>query len=83
MEYQGDPLSTLVFATAMSLLIMDIIRSKAPNVSMVAYVDDTVLLGAAPDITQAITELQTETTMGALKLQKAKSAGVVPHTNLH
>ena len=38
---QGGPLSTLVFATAMSLLLKDIIRSKAPDVSMVAYVDDT------------------------------------------
>ena len=33
-------------ATAMSLLMLDIIWSKAPNVSLVAYVDDTVLLGA-------------------------------------
>ena len=69
---QGDPLSTLVFATAMSLLMLDIIRSKAPNVSLVAYVDDTVLLGAASDVTQAITETQTEAAMGGLKLQKAK-----------
>ena len=50
---QGDPLSTLVFATAMSLVMLDIIRSKAPNVSLVAHVDDTVLLGAASDVTQA------------------------------
>ena len=70
---QGDPLSTLVFATAMSLLMMDIIRSKAPNVAMVAYVDDTVLLGAAPDVTQAVTEIQTEAATGGLKLQKAKT----------
>ena len=69
---QGDPLSTLVFATAMSLLMLDIIRSKAPNVSLVAYVDDTVLLGAASDVTQAIAEIQTEAATGALKLQKAK-----------
>ena len=58
---QGDPLSTLVFATATSFLMMDIIRSLA-NVAMVAYVDDTVLLGAAPDVTQTITEIQTEAT---------------------
>ena len=67
---QRDPLSTLVFATAMSLLMMDIIRSKAPNVSMVAYVDDTLLLR---DVTQAITEVQTEATTGGLKLQKANT----------
>ena len=70
---QGDPLSTLVFATAVSLLMLDIIRSKAPNVSLVAYVDDTVLLRAASDVTQAITEIQTEAAMGGLKLQKAKT----------
>ena len=58
---QKDPLSTLVFATAMSLPLLDIIRSKAPNVSLVAYVDDTVLLGAA-DVTQAITEAHGQNT---------------------
>ena len=56
---QGDPLSTLVFATAMSLLMLDIIRR--------------VLLGAASDVTQAITKIQTEAAMGGLKLQKAKT----------
>ena len=70
---QGDPLSTFVFATAMSLLLTDIIRSKAANVSMVAYVDDTALLGPAADVTQAISEIQAETAMGGLKLQKAKT----------
>ena len=55
------------------MLTLDIIRSKAPNVSLVAYVDDTVLLGAASDDTQAITEIQTEAAMGGLKLQKAKT----------
>ena len=69
---KGDPLSTLVFATAMSLLMLDIIRSKAASVSLVAYVDDTVLLGAATDVTQTITEIQTEAAMGGLKLQKTK-----------
>ena len=78
---QGDPLSRLAFATAMSLLMMDIIRSKAPNVSMVAYVDDTVLLGPAGDVTQAITEIQTEATTGGLKLQKAKTQ--VPQTRVY
>ena len=47
--------------------MLDIIRSKAPNVSLVAYVDDTVLLGSASDVTQAITEIQTEAA------QKAKT----------
>ena len=70
---QRVPLSTLVFATAMSLLRVDIIRSKAPSVSLAAYVDDTVLLGPASDVTQAITEIQTEAAMGGLKLQKAKT----------
>ena len=32
----------------------EIIRSKAPNVFMVAYVDETVLLVPAKDVTQAI-----------------------------
>ena len=32
-----------------------------------------VLLGAASDVTQAITETQTEAAMGGLKLQKAKT----------
>ena len=59
---QGDPLSTLVFATAMSLLLKDIIQSKGPDVSMVADVDGTVLLGTAGNVTQAITEIQAETT---------------------
>ena len=70
---QGGPLSTLVFATAMSLLMTDITRSKAPNVSMVAYVDDTVLLGPARDVAQTISEIQSETAASGLKLQKAKT----------
>ena len=40
---------------------------------MVAYVDDTVLLGAAPNVTQAIIEIQTEAVTGGIKLQKAKT----------
>ena len=56
----------------MSLLMTDIIRSKAPNVAMVAYVDDTVLLGPASDVTQAISAIQAETATGGLKLQKPR-----------
>ena len=70
---QGDPLSTLVFASAMSLHMIDIIQSKAPNVSLVVYADDTVLLGPARDVTQTIFEIQTETATGGLRLQKAKA----------
>ena len=70
---QGDPLSTLVFATAMSLLLKETLRNKVPDVSMVAYVDDTVLLGTAENVTQAITEIQAEAATGGLKLQKAKT----------
>ena len=40
---------------------------------MVAYIDDTVLLGPASDVTQAMSEIQTETATGGLKLQKAKT----------
>ena len=61
-----------MFATATSLLISDIIRSKAPNVSMAAYVDDTVLLGPAEDVTQAITEVQTEAPWVASNYRKPK-----------
>ena len=46
----------------------DIIRSKAPSVSLIAYVDDTFLLGTAEDVTTAIIEIQTEAVMGGLKL---------------
>ena len=70
---QGDPLSTLVFAMAMSLLLKDSLQNKAPDVSTVAYVDDTVLLGTAASVTQAITEIQAETATGGLKLEKAKA----------
>ena len=49
------------------------IRSLAPNVSMAAHVDDTMLLGPAQDVTQAITEIQIEATTGGFKLQKAKT----------
>ena len=57
----------------MSLLMADIIRSKAPSVAMVAYVDDMVLLGPTSDVTQTTSEIQTETAVGGLKLQKAKT----------
>ena len=43
------------------------------EVSLVAYVDDTVLLGLAADIAQAISEIQAETATAGLKLQKAKT----------
>ena len=63
----------------MSLFMVDIIRSKAPNVSMVTYVDDTVLLGPAQDVAQAISEIQTETATGGLKLQKPKRKSGLSH----
>ena len=76
---QGDPLSTLVFATAMSLLTTDIIRSNSPNVSMVAYVDDTVLLGPAQDVAQAISEIQAKTAVSGLNYKKPKrKSGLLP-----
>ena len=40
---------------------------------MVAYVDDTVLLCTAGNVTQAITEIQAETATGGRKLHKAKT----------
>ena len=44
---------------------MNIIQGKAPNVSLVAHVDDTVLLGPAADVAQAISKIQVETATGA------------------
>ena len=79
---QGDPLSTLVFATAMSLLLQATLWSKAPDVSMLAYVDDTVLLGTVENVTQAMTEIQAETATGSLKLEKAKTQAWSP-TAIH
>ena len=73
MVFEGDPLSTLVFATSMTLLMTNVIRSKAPNASLVAYVDDTALLGLAQDVTATITDIQAEASTGGLKLQKAKT----------
>ena len=70
---QSDPLSTLILVTTMSLLLKNILQSKAPEVTIVAYVDGTVLLGTAEKVTQAITEIQAETATGGLKLQKAKT----------
>ena len=75
---QEDPLSTLIFATSTKLLMKNIIRNKAPNASLVAYVDDTVLLGTAEDVTTAITEIQIAAVMGGLKLQKSKTQVWVP-----
>ena len=69
---------TLWSRTAMSLLMMDIIRSQAPNVSMVAYVDDTVLLGPAQDVAQPISaRLRPPRAVSNCKKLKRKSG--LPH----
>ena len=62
----------------MTPLMTDIICSKTPNVSLLAYVDDTVLLGLAEDVTKAIAEIQAEVPWMAPSCRRPKHRSGLP-----
>ena len=61
----------------------DIIQSKAPHVTMVANVDDTILLGSALDVTRTISKTQAETAHEWSQIAENQDAGTVTHAKVN
>ena len=69
---QGDPLSTLLFATTMSTVVCQEITAVDVQVTGVSYTDDTVLVGSPEEVASVLQELPTILAPTGLQLQPAK-----------
>ena len=69
---QGDPMSTLLFATAMTTVVRQAIATIQVPVSGVSYIDDTVLVGFSEDVASVLQELPILLAPAGLQLQHAK-----------
>ena len=70
---QGDPMSTLLFATAMTTVVRQAITTVGANVLGVSYIDDTVLVGSPEDVTSVLQEMPTLLASSGLQLQPDKT----------
>ena len=69
---QGDPMSTLLFATAMTTVVRQAITIVNVDVMGVSYIDDTVLVGSPEDVVSILQELPMLLAHSGLQLQLAK-----------
>ena len=70
---QGDPMSTLLFATAMTTGVRQAITTVGVDVLGVSYIDDTVLVGSPDDVASVLQELRRLLATTGLQLQPAKT----------
>ena len=70
---QGDPLSTLLFATTMTTVVRQAVATVDVPVNSVSYIDDTVLLGSPDDVASVLQELPTLLEPTGLRLQPSKT----------
>ena len=70
---QGDPMSTLLFATAMTTVVRQAITAVGVEVLGVSYIDDTVLVGSPDDVAAVLQELPRLLAITGLQLQPAKT----------
>ena len=70
---QGDPMSTLLFATAMTTVVRQAITAVGADVLGVSYIDDTVLVGPPDDVSLVLQELPRLLASSGLQLQPAKT----------
>ena len=70
---QGDPMSTLLFATAMTTVVRQAITTVGVEVLGVSYIDDTVLVGSPDDVASVLQELPRLLAITGLQLQPAKT----------
>ena len=70
---QGDPMSTLLFATAMTTVVRQAITAVGVDVQGVSYIDDTVLVGSPDDVAAVLQELPQLLSKSGLQLQPAKT----------
>ena len=75
---QGDPLSTLIFAAAMTLAITGAL-GDGTAVQNVSYIDDTLLLGEAAAVAEAHDRLAARLRPTGLELQPTKTEVWAPN----
>ena len=78
---QGDPMSALIFSTVMTETVNTALRQTASEVQALSYVDDTVLIGPADDVNNALSQLPTLLRASGLELQPSKTQVWAPRMN--
>ena len=77
---QGDPLSTLLFSTVMSDVVLQAVKSITSEVHVVSYVDDTILIGPAEEVALTLQRLPKLLMHSGLELQPAKTQVWAQHS---
>ena len=77
---QGDPLSTLLFSTVMSDVVLQAVKSITSEVHVVSYVDDTILIGPAEEVALTLQRLPKLLVHSGLELQPAKTQVWAQHS---
>ena len=70
---QGDPMSTLLFATTMSTVVRQVIAAVPASVSRLSYIYDTVLVDPPDKVASVLQELPNLLAHTGLQLQPAKT----------
>ena len=76
---QGDPMSTLLFATSVTTVVRQAITTVDVDVLGVSYIDDTVLVGAPGDVSSVLQELPNLLASSGLQLQTCQNESVESH----
>ena len=76
---QGDPLSTLLFATTMTTVVRQAVATVDVPVNSVSYIDDTVLLGSPEDVASVLQELPTLARTHRLATTTLQDENTEPH----
>ena len=77
---QGDPLSTLLFSTVMSDVVLQAVKSITSEVHVASYVDDTILIGPAEEVALTLQRLPKLLMHSGLELQPAKTQVWAQHS---
>ena len=70
---QGDPMSTLLFATSMTIVVRQAIATVHVLVLGISYIDDAVLVGSSEHVASVLQELPTLLSHTGLQLQPTKT----------
>ena len=70
---QGDPMSALIFSTVMTETVNTALKQLTSEVQALSYVDDTVLIGPADALNNALAQPPTTLRASGLELQPTKT----------